>query len=124
MRAILIDPFEKEVREIDWSGKYHDISNILDCQYFDVAYIGSDDGDVIYVDDEGLFREKGQEYFAFAGHPHPLAGYGLLVGTDAEGETVAPKMSIDWVTTKTFFLGDMGGNPPRPQITVVPWGND
>ena len=63
MRAILIDPYEKEVREIDWSGKYHDISNILDCQYFDVAY-WRDDGDVIYVDDEAVLRE-GQEYFAF-----------------------------------------------------------
>ena len=59
-RAILIDPFEKEVREIDWSGKYHDISNILDAPHMDVAYFGSEDGDVIYVDDEGLFREKGR----------------------------------------------------------------
>jgi len=124
MKAILIDPFEKEVREIDWSGNYHDISNILDAPHFDVAHFGSGDGDVIYVDDEGLFREKGQEYFGFAGHPNPLAGYGLLVGTDAEGNTVAPQISLDWAATKTFFLGDMGGNPPRPQITVVPWGDD
>lgn len=124
MKAFLIDPFEKEVREIEWTANWRDISKILDCQHFDAAHFGSDNGDVIYVDDEGLFREEGQQYFAFMGHPHPLAGYGLLVGTDAEGETVAPKVSLDWVATKTFFLGDMGDNPPRPQITVVPWGSD
>ena len=70
MKAFLIDPFEKEIREIDWSGKYHDISNILDCQYFDVTYIGSEDGDVIYVDDEGLFK-KGAGILRRHGTPSP-----------------------------------------------------
>ena len=43
--AFLIDPFEKEIRRLTGPASPH-ISNILD-SILDVAYIGSEDGDVI-----------------------------------------------------------------------------
>jgi hypothetical protein len=122
MKAFLIDPFEREVREIEWSANWQDISKILDCHTFTVASIGHNlDDDTIYVDDEGLYRD-GQDFFAFVGHPNPLAGYGLLVGTDCEGDSADPKHRLEQVQSKTHFLGNLKDNPPQPQITIIPWG--
>ncbi len=126
MKAFLIDPHEKEVREIDWTADWRDISKILDCQYFTAVVTGPElDADALYVDDEGLFVEDGQAFFEWDGHVHTLAGYGLLVGTDSEGDTVAPVHTLEQVKAKVTFMGRMEGDPTRPQpfMIIQPWGD-
>lgn len=52
-------------------------------------------GDCIYVDDEGLFKEGHDHWFRLHGFPDPLKGRGLLVGTDREGDSVSPSLDIE-----------------------------
>lgn len=111
MKALLIDPFCMEdlggilavnpadaVREIEIEGGlasiYQALSHELhpvDC--IDAVYL-NEASDCVYVDDNGLFANAGR-FFLWKGYPQPLAGRGLIVGTDDEGNTVAPRMTLD-----------------------------
>ena len=41
MRAILIDPFAKEITEVDYDGDYKKIYDLIDCKTFDVVNVPS-----------------------------------------------------------------------------------
>lgn len=65
----------------------------IGCDFFDVVRIG--DGDCIFVDDEGLLRQGIQPCFFLNGYDAPLVGNGLVVGSNYEGSSEEPKISID-----------------------------
>ena len=92
MRAILIDPFTQTIEEVDYSGDYKDIYTLIQCELFSTVYCLED---TLFVDDEGLYV-KDQRYFKVAGYPQPLAGRGLLLGTNEEGDSVdaTAKLSV------------------------------
>jgi len=92
MRAILIDPFTQTIEEVDYSGDYKDIYGLIQCELFSTVYCLED---TLFVDDEGLYV-KDQRYFKVAGYPQPLAGRGLLLGTNEEGDSVdaTAKLSV------------------------------
>lgn len=99
----LINPFDRTVTEVPYNGDYNQIYQHIECDTFDVARV-NEHGDGIFVDDEGLFREE-QRFFWIDSYPQPLAGRGLYMGCDNEGETVSPyatldevKAAIKWVT--------------------------
>jgi hypothetical protein len=102
MRAILIDPFTRSITEIDYSGNYEDIYTLIGRDTFTVAAINNR-GDGIFVDDEGLLK-PGQEFFWHDGYPQPLAGKGLVLGCDEDGETVEPTVSTAEVAKHTRFM--------------------
>ena len=91
MRAILIDPFAKEITEVDYDGDYKKIYDLIDCKTFDVVSVPSGN-DGIYVDDEGLYAPK-QAWFTYRFNPHPmhkniqLVNKALVVGCDEDGES-------------------------------------
>ena len=99
MKAYLIDPFEKSINEVEYSGDYQDIYKLINADLFDVAYI--DDGIGVFVDDEGLFKDN-QAFFQ-VGYAM-LAGYGLVLGTDDEGESIAPDISLKDLAKKITFM--------------------
>ena len=103
MKAILIDPFTRTVTEVEYSGNYQQIYDLIDCETFDCARINRH-GDGIFVDDEGLIRDKEQAFFLHADYPQPLAGKGLVLGCDDEGESVSPHTTLDEVTRKVRFV--------------------
>jgi hypothetical protein len=86
MKAYLIDPFARTVTQVEYSGDYKEISALIGCQLFDAVRIGAN-GDTIFVDDEGLLNGP-TEFFKHSSYPSPLAGKGLVLGTDDEGESV------------------------------------
>lgn len=93
MKAFLIDPFERAITEVEYSGNYRDIYTL--CQYdtFDVVTFNKHlDG--VFVDDEGLFKPD-QAFFSIADYPQPLAGRGLVLGCDEEGASVAPTVTLE-----------------------------
>lgn len=98
VRAILIDPFKCEVTEVthdaaDYRNIYKLISHEsmpVDC--FTCVYL--DDGDAIFVDDEGLLKPC-DRFFKWRGYPQALAGRGLILGSDDEGDTRAAKIDIE-----------------------------
>jgi hypothetical protein len=100
MKAILIDPFEQTVKEVDYSGDFRDIYKLIDAECFDCARIKGTDG--IFVDDEGLLNAP-THFFEHSEYPSPLAGKGLIVGCDEEGESADCKTTLDEVKAKVTF---------------------
>lgn len=101
MRAILIDPAARTVTEVEHNGDYRDIYRHIECDCFSV--VGIDDVDSVFIDDEGLLKDEPGPFFALAGYPQPLAGRGLILGCDEEGETIAARMSLDEARAMVSF---------------------
>jgi len=57
MRAILIDPFNKTVTEVEYDGDIKTAYKLTGCELLTVSYIGQGN-DGIFVDDEGLFNQE------------------------------------------------------------------
>ena len=107
MKAILIDSKNFNVKEIDLKEdefgevEIGDIHKHLDCSYFDVARIGN--GDVIFVDDEGLFRTGVQPAFQHKEYHSLLIGNGVVLGTGASGESLPPKSTVEEIRDAIQF---------------------
>lgn len=105
MLAYLIDPARLEVTEVQLGTDYREIYKLIDCSTFTVVAIN--DSDVIYVDDEGLLVSdlRKQIFFMYKGIPQPLAGKGLVVGTDLDtGENAEPKVRLMEVVKSVSYL--------------------
>lgn len=101
MKAFLIDPFQKQISEIEYSGIYQDIYSLLDIDLFTVVTI-TGDRDAIFVDDEGLLKDPEKQSFFYVSHESGilhghvmLAGKGLVLGCNNDGESVEPKITIE-----------------------------
>ena len=97
MRAILINPENKTVTEVDYSGDYRDIYKLIGCRTFDIVRIPTGlDG--IYIDDEGLYAEK-QTFWKYRHNgiyaPIKLVNKGLVLGCNDEGNTIAPDSTVE-----------------------------
>jgi hypothetical protein len=92
--AFLIDPAAKTVEPVQWNGDYQQIAKLIDADFFDAARFNRK-GDTVYVDDEGLIKEGPAYHFIITGYPQPLAGKGLILGTDNNGESVAPSITLE-----------------------------
>ena len=104
MKSILIDPFTRTISEVEYSGNYQQIYDLIDCECYDCARINKH-GDAIFVDDEGLISEKEQKFFLHEDYPQPLAGKGLVLGCRAsDGETIAPTTTIGEVASKVKWV--------------------
>ena len=102
MKAILIDVKNKEVKEVEHNDTLKQIYNFVDCATFDVLRLDGVNG--IYVDDEGLFVED-QLFFTYHGdtYSQTLAGNGLILGVDSEGNSIAPTLTIEEVQEAIDF---------------------
>jgi hypothetical protein len=113
MRAYLINPFKRTITEVDYpgDGEPDTIYKMLstpehEVTVFDCARI-NDRGDGIYVDDEGLFKEL-TSFFHVSGYHTPLCGCGLVLGTDAEGNSAPPTVTLDWLRDNVHMLQLVG----------------
>lgn len=106
MKAILIDAKARTVTEVEYSGNYLDIYTLLSgdepgkVDLFTVVQLG--DGDAVYVDDEGLLKPQ-EHFFRWKGFDQPLAGNGLVLGTDEGGESTSPKIDFEAVKEAVTF---------------------
>lgn len=121
MRAILIDPFAKQVTEVDYKGPYTNIYKFLTppppypaVDTFTVIQV--DGVNSIYVDDEGLLKQyEGEDkelhnmdvFFEWKGYEQPLAGKGLILGVDEEGETIVTTLTVEHVKSMVTFRHDI-----------------
>lgn len=103
IRAYLIDPFNETVSEVKYSGDYQDIYKLIDCETFTCVEL-NEHGDTVFVDDEGLVNGRYQDFFKLRGYPSPLAGKGLVLGTNEDGESVEPKMSLEALREQVQFI--------------------
>ena len=101
MRAILIDPFAREIKEVDYDGDYKKIYDLIDCTTFDVVNVPSGN-DGIYVDDEGLYKIK-QAWFTYRYNNHSmhknvqLVNKALVVGCDDEGDSTDATDTVEGI---------------------------
>lgn len=105
IRAILIDATKQEVRETSLekqntlAGMYKEIG----CDLVTAAVILENE-DTLLVDDEGLLKDP-FSFFIFDGFHSPLAGNGILIGTNPEsGETIDAKYSVEEIRRRVTFF--------------------
>lgn len=107
MRAILINPLEQSITEVEYTGDFRNIYEHLKCGTFDVVNLTR--GEDVFVDDNGLLVFPNPHgYFVWIAEDGsiygPLAGRGLILGTNEDGESVGTKMALDDVKRKVMFL--------------------
>lgn len=109
MKAILIDAGAQEVREIEIQPDENGctlsaIYAAIGCELIDVVRITRTDA--IFVDDVGLLRAENEfmPFFLWDGYPNPLAGNGLILGSDENGNSAEPTVTHEWVRKRVEFL--------------------
>jgi len=86
MKAILIDALNCRVKEIQIKGDLQSYYQAIGCDLVQVGYYLDKEGDVILVDEEGLLKYN-EHFFSYRGQI--FSGNGLIIGTDAEGESAS-----------------------------------
>lgn len=102
MKAYLIDPKEQTVTQVEYTGDYTNIYTHIEADLFDVARLYRN-GDGAFVDDEGLLKEP-DHFWVHRNYAQPLAGRGLVLGVDDEGNSVEPKTTLEELTADVFFV--------------------
>lgn len=108
-KCLFIDAFNKTITETTYE-QLGGLQKLID-GHIEVAFQWPD-GDVLYVDEEGLYRKV--HGFRFQPRPdQPLAGSGVIVGREVEGAhhpggytTLHPKIKIEDVQRMVTFLDD------------------
>lgn len=112
--GFLIDPEAETITEVEFaSGDLDQYYKLIDCDTFTHCTLYPN-GDGAFVDDEGLFKHS-PAFFQHANYPQPIAGRGLFVGIDREGETVGPSTSLEDLLRDTRVVVAMDPNG-RPTI--------
>jgi hypothetical protein len=118
MRAIVIDSVNQVIREDEYNGNYKDIYRLGGFDLMTAIELGN--GETLFIDDEGLLHDV-TDYFILHGpdysYPQPLAGNGVILGCDDEGESIATKLSIEALNRNVQFakLRCVGFTPPTEQ---------
>lgn len=101
-KALLIDVVAKTISEIQ-IGDYQDIYKHIGngCNLFQIP-IEFENGDCIFVDEEGLLKEV-QGCFMMQGWSYPLCGNGVILGQDEEGDSADCKTELDAIKKQIFF---------------------
>ena len=104
--GFLIDPQAQKISRIempaDLRGNLDTMYQVIGCELVEVAYI-NDQRDGVFVDEEGLLKPQKYFFFIEGGH-QPLAGRGIVLGCDEEGETIAPTVTLDWLRANVSFI--------------------
>ncbi len=120
IKAILIDTFNKEVKEVTYTegeNSLKEIYQLLRCNCITSAesYLFEPLGHALFVDDEGLLLDEPIGAFQIA-DGQVLSGNGLIVSTDEEGETQSHFLKIEILKSIITFrdVADL----PKPSWNV------
>ena len=96
MKALLINPFDMTITEVEYDGNYQSIYKLIspegsEVRAFDAVRISAED--TIWVDDEGLLKQN--NFFEHTDYPQPMAGLGLVLGTTEDGDSTSPTLTLD-----------------------------
>lgn len=92
MKAVLINPKDKTVTDVEITGELQHYYKLIECHtitHAPLTHVKDMDGHkfTLYVDDEGLFRDV-RYHFTIAGRCGTLVGNGIMVGHDGEGNSI------------------------------------
>jgi hypothetical protein len=104
LRGILINAKERTITEVAIEPSLPAYYRALQCETI-TAVIPSwfPDGECVYVDDEGLLKNP-QDFFCIQGYPQPLAGNGLILGSDVDGKDRSTIIAVGVIAGMTQFL--------------------
>jgi hypothetical protein len=105
MRALLINPQDCTITEVDYTGDFHNIYTHIDADCFDIVRFGDAEDNCIYVDDNGLNNGAAERIGMFrvdGENPAYLAGKGLILASK-HGDSFATSMTIDALREKIAF---------------------
>lgn len=102
MTAILIDPFKKEISEVQIGKSLEEIYTHIEAETFECLFINKE-RDALYIDEEGLFKLN-KSFFGYKGVETPITGKALVLGHTRSGDSTTPSISIDEVRANVQFL--------------------
>tara|TARA_B100000683_G_scaffold146539_1_gene142029 strand:+ start:646 stop:1062 length:417 start_codon:yes stop_codon:yes gene_type:complete len=103
----LIDPQAQSLSSVvveDCDYEYNYIRDLIDCRVFSFVRL-YDNGDGVYIDDEGLYAEN-RYFWIHRNYPQPLVNKGMFAGTDPEGDIAVPQTSFKTLEKDIHFIGD------------------
>jgi hypothetical protein len=99
MKAILINATERSVKEVDIKGDLKSWYDQIGCDVVEVAcYLPS--SNMLLVDEEGMLKAP-THFFEF--NKNVLAGNGLIVGTNDDGDTSSATLNVDDIMFNVKF---------------------
>lgn len=110
--GFLIDPAARSIAPWLYHGDWRSIAPAIRIGQSPFTIVEIADGDVIYVDDEGLLKPL-DWFFAVKGGHQPFAGCGLVLGSDGEGETVSARIALEDLKRRVLHLRIVANNPVR-----------
>jgi hypothetical protein len=118
MKAILINPIDETITEVNYNGDYKQIYQFIDASMFGVVDIPNDDS--IYIDDEGLFKDN-QYFFTHNAIPTLLGGKGLVLGIDHKtGNSTDANSTILEIRKNITFMGKHIVDQSKIGFTIIP----
>jgi hypothetical protein len=110
IRAYLINPYKRQITEVPYDGDLVTAYKLLDCDIVEAAVVDptqEGEPDIVYVDEEGLLKGP-QFFFKLAGNEQPLAGKGLVVGSDSEGNDCDARLPIERIRQLVTWMVVIG----------------
>lgn len=107
-RAILIDPVERNIRELEIEvtlDTVHELVGASVLGHFKLALFENRHVDMGWVDDGGLSRGEPVHAFLLPTAKDPVAGKCLIIGADERGETCDCKMPLAILRQDVSWLG-------------------
>ena len=88
-----------------------------------IEYCPVDAHSFMYVDEEGLLKDSNYSFNVKCseGISYPLMGKGLILGTDAEGESIECQSKLDDIKSRVTFNGKVAISEGDRGFTVVPY---
>jgi hypothetical protein len=122
MKAYKIDVVKRCITPIEIKSTqdiYDAIGN--NCEIFSCP-ISLKNGDTIFVDDEGLIKDKLYGCFSLRGFEHPLVGNALLIGTTEHGHNVDVAIELEKFETLILWGSENMANVYRRNfmLTTMP----
>jgi hypothetical protein len=121
MRAILIDPSNKSVTEIEHSGQYKDIVETLGIRMIEAVGLGLDHH--MYVDEEGLLvADHPNGYFKLP-QSQVYAGKAIIFRGTPDGEEAPATIGIEHVRRIVQFVTPTEEDL-EPHVELIPMTAD
>ena len=111
MKAILINALARTITEVPFNGKFQGTNGAyghVGCEMLEAPVINHKTGDSCLVDEEGLLSNDEKHFFLIEGAYQPFCGNGLVVGSNAKGDFVQPKLTLAQVQAKVTFMDATG----------------
>jgi len=129
MKAILINVVEKKVQKIDidefnlQNSLYGFIGN--GCSYI-ATPVRYDNGDVMFIDDEGYLHENLLGGFYYPDYRTPICGNAVIIGENDEGDSMDCRSTLEEIEQNLKWLGDFDITIAQEQVlstppTIISW---